>query len=164
MEFIKEIIELLNKKKYEECLSKCEKKLQIEPDNSIAMFGITYCLFLKGDHKKSIEFADKNKLKIRERDLLVLIQMIEVYNLVSMNKFNEDMKILLDKLKKEKKEISNSAKFFLVLYHIFNSELNSAKDNYEELDLEKKKEIMRFLLKDSVKGKTAEIIRKEMNL
>jgi tetratricopeptide (TPR) repeat protein len=164
MEFIKKVMQLLNEKKYDECLSKCKKKLQIDPENSIAMFGVSYCLFLKGDYEKSIEFADKNELKIREHELLVLIEMVKVYNLVSMNKFDEDMKFLLDKLRKEEnEEVSNNSKFFIVLYHIFNSDLKKAKENYDGLDINKKKEIMNYLLNGAIKGKTAEMIKRYLN-
>lgn len=164
MKFIEEVMLLLNEKKYDLCLSKCEKKLQIDPENSLAMFGISYCLFLKGEYEKSIQFAEKNELKIREHDLLVLIEMVKVYNLVSMNKFDEDMKNILYKLQNEKdSQIVNTSKFFIILYHIFNSNLSDAKENYDSLEVEKKKEVMNYLLKNVIKGKKAEMIKRYLN-
>jgi tetratricopeptide (TPR) repeat protein len=165
MQLIEQILQLIKDKKYDECLSKCERKLQIDPENSVALFGISFALFHKGEYDKSYNYAKKNLLKVREKDISVLLRMVEVYNLVSMNKYNEDMKKILDSLEKEKsnEDLSDQVKTFLIMYHIFNKDSESANEMYNEMNEQKKKEFLNFLIENVIKGKTAKIMKNYLN-
>jgi tetratricopeptide (TPR) repeat protein len=165
MQLIEQILQLIKDKKYDECLSKCERKLQIDPENSVALFGISFALFHKGEYDKSYNYAKKNLLKVREKDISVLLRMVEVYNLVSMNKYNEDMKKILDSLEKEKsnEDVSDQVKTFLIMYHIFNKDSESANEMYNEMNEQKKKEFLNFLIENVIKGKTAKIMKNYLN-
>jgi len=165
MQLIEQILQLIRDKKYDECLSKCERKLQIDPENSVALFGISFALFHKGEYDKSYNYAKKNLLKVREKDISVLLRMVEVYNLVSMNKYNEDMKKILDSLEKEKsnEDVSDQVKTFLIMYHIFNKDSESANEMYNEMNEQKKKEFLNFLIENVIKGKTAKIMKNYLN-
>jgi tetratricopeptide (TPR) repeat protein len=165
MQLIEQILQLIKDKKYDECLSKCERKLQIDPENSVALFGISFALFHKGEYDKSYNYAKKNLLKVREKDISILLRMVEVYNLVSMNKYNEDMKKILDSLEKEKsnEDLSDQVKTFLIMYHIFNKDSESANEMYNEMNEQKKKEFLNFLIENVIKGKTAKIMKNYLN-
>lgn len=165
MKLSEEILQLIKDKKYDECLTKCEKKLQIDPENSVALFGVAFALFHKGEYEKSYAYAKKNLLKVREKDVNILLRMVEVYNLISMNKYNEDMKKILDSLEKEKsnEDVSNHVKTFLIMYHIFNKNTETADKMYGELNEQKKKEFLNFLIENVIKGKTAKIMKNYLN-
>lgn len=161
MKLIEEILQLIKEGKYDECLAKCENKLKIDPENSVALFGIAYTLFHKGEYEKSYSYAQKNVLKVREKDVNVLLRMVELYSLISMNKFDEDMKKILDSLGEEKNEkTSNKVKMFVILYHIFNNNSKKANELYGELSEGRKKEFLNYLLDNVIKGKTAEKMKR----
>lgn len=160
MKLIEEILQLIKEGKYDECLVKCERKLQIDPENSVALFGISYALFHKGEYEKSYAYAQKNLLKVKENEINVLLRFVGLYDLISMNKFDKDMKSLLDSLNTEDEKTSNKIKMFVILYHIFNSDSKKANELYGELSEERKKEFLNYLIDNVIKGKTAKIMKK----
>lgn len=162
MKLSEEILQLIKEKKYDECLAKCERKLQINPENSVALFGVAFALFHKKEYEKSYAYAQKNLLKVREKDVNILLRVVEVYNLISMNKYNEDMEKILTSLEKENhdKNLSNQVKTFLIMYHIFNKNTEVADKMYDELDETRKKEFLNYLIDNVIKGKTANIMKR----
>jgi len=160
MKLIEEILQLIKEGKYDECLVKCERKLQIDPENSVALFGISYALFHKGEYEKSYAYAQKNLLKVKENEINVLLRFVGLYDLISMNKFDKDMKSLLDSLDTENEKTSNKIKMFVILYHIFNSDSKKANELYGELSEERKKEFLNYLLDNVIKGKTAQKMKR----
>ncbi len=146
---------------YERALDIAEDMLASNSKSAFAILGVSYCLYMLGRFRDSLEFINSNINKIDSPEIRKAISLIQASDLFNLDYHSSEIEQILKRIEINDAELKKKVEFLLVLYYLLNhryddavNELESAKIKIEFIEL-----IAENVLKEKMNNDSYKVLR-----